>query len=214
MGYWISHSWIIFMGIHRIAEIIKIMRMEGERILIKKLKFQIIEGRLPISPKRGHMYDAGIDFFIPNDFEMVYVEPNSSILIKSGLRTNVPKGYALIAFNKSGVATGKSLKEPYQKDESIHFFNKNKIEIWETRPVGLIIGAQVIDHGYQGEIHFHLFNPKNHRGVYLKPGMKIAQFVLIPISNAEPITYNYYQNIYEEVSERGEGGFGSTNMAV
>lgn len=181
---------------------------------MENIKFQIMKGRDPVTPTRGHTYDAGIDFYVPNDFESMYVESNSAILIKSGLRVNVPKGFALIAFNKSGVATGKSLKEPSWADEGVRLFNKNfknSIEIGETRPVGLIIGAQVIDHGYQGEIHLHLFNPKNHRGVLLKPGMKIAQFILIPISNAEPVIYSSNQNIYEEVSDRGAGGFGSTD---
>lgn len=56
------------------------------------------------TPARGTEKSAGIDFFVPNDFETTQVLPNQSIRILSGIKANVPSGYALIAFNKSGIA--------------------------------------------------------------------------------------------------------------
>lgn len=135
-------------------------------------------------PQKGHNEDAGFDFFIPNDFEARTLRPHEDILIPSGIRVNVPVGYALVAMNKSGVATKKKLR----------------------------IGACVIDTGYAGEVHIHLFNDGTDL-VQLSPGDKIVQFVLLKIgtpgikeiSNEE---YTKMMNSYE----RGEGGFGSTGV--
>lgn len=133
-------------------------------------------------PCRGHSNDAGIDFFVPNDFETVMLAPQQSINIPSGIKVNIPAGYALIAFNKSGVALKK----------------------------GLDIGASVIDESYQGELHLHMVNVSN-QAVVINPGEKIVQFILIPVNYAMPIEVTDGE-LFEEESERGEGGFGSTGV--
>ncbi len=131
-------------------------------------------------PVRGHDFDAGIDFFIPNNFQEKILNLGDSILIPSGIKVNVPKGYMLKAENKSGVAT----------------------------KLGLQIGASVVDHGYQGEVLIHL--TKITKGsIIIQPGQKIAQFILQPISTCK-IKEVPIEELYESKSERGEGGFGST----
>ena len=82
------------------------------------------------TPKRANNTDAGIDFFVPETAGTITLTPGDSCLIASGIKVNVPEGYALVAFNKSGVATKK----------------------------GLQVGACVVDCGYQGEVHIHLVN--------------------------------------------------------
>ena len=62
------------------------------------------------TPSRGTEKSAGIDFFVPDDFDKKLVFPEGSILIPSGIRADVPEGYALIVFNKSGVAVKKVLR--------------------------------------------------------------------------------------------------------
>ena len=54
------------------------------------------------TPTRANNSDAGIDFFVPNDFNTVKIMPHDSILIPAGIKVDVPNGHALIAFNKSG----------------------------------------------------------------------------------------------------------------
>ena len=111
------------------------------------------------SPARANPGDAGIDFFVPeynqdffdqltdkNKNNKVVIEINdlaqecniivgaqSSVLIPSGIKLNVPEGWALVAFAKSGVAVKKNL----------------------------IPGACVVDHGYQGQLHISLINTSN-----------------------------------------------------
>lgn len=149
------------------------------------------------SPCRGTQLSAGIDFFVPNDWNSGterIVRPGERILIPSGIKANVPSGHALIAFNKSGVAT----------------------------KTGLIIGACVVDEDYQGEIHLSLINTNTDRDVFaegsyvkldgsvaISPGEKLAQFILLPVNYAMPEETDA-DELYAENTERGEGGFGST----
>ena len=134
-------------------------------------------------PIRAHSLDAGIDFYVPTEFEPQGLEPNEAVKIPSGIRANVPEGFALIAFNKSGVAT----------------------------KLGLIVGACVVDAGYQGEIHLHLVNASN-RNIWILPDIKIVQFLLVPVAGTmlEEVRES---ELFPSKTPRGSGGFGSTNVA-
>lgn len=56
------------------------------------------------TPTRGTEYSAGLDFYVPNGFTARLI-PGTDILVPSGIRAEVPHGYALIAMNRSSVAT-------------------------------------------------------------------------------------------------------------
>lgn len=133
------------------------------------------------SPSRGTLQSAGIDFYIPNDFIRRFLSPGENAFIPSGIKVNVPSGHALIAFNKSGVATKK----------------------------GLYVGACVVDEDYQGEVHIHITNVGD-KTQEIFPGDKIMQFILIPVLYSAPIEVPIDQ-LYDGTTERGEGGFGSTD---
>jgi len=133
------------------------------------------------TPTRGTPYSAGLDFYIPEDYyQKNPIWPNQSVCIPSGIKANVPAGYALVAFNKSGVALKKCLD----------------------------VGACVVDEDYQGEIHLHLTNVGKEK-VFLAPGEKILQFLLLPVcyDTVEVVDEN---NLYDAETVRGDGGFGST----
>lgn len=108
------------------------------------------------TPEIGTQGSAGIDFFIPNDFEPTILEPQHDIKINLGIVTEFEEGLALIAHNKSGVAT----------------------------KMKLVVGACVIDSDYRGDIHAHLINTGT-EPVKLEPGMKIVQFILQPYVKPE-----------------------------
>ena len=147
---------------------------------MEEFNLKFIKTKEVKSPVRGHDTDAGIDFFIPEDFESVTLRPNEDVCIDSGIKVIVPKGYALIFKEKSGVALKKKL----------------------------IIGACVVDSDYRGVVHLHLFN-NGISDITLEAGDKITQGLVVPISLCKPeeITEEEY-NTYD--TERGEGGFGST----
>ncbi len=114
------------------------------------------------SPQIGTGGSAGIDFFVPNDFEACYVEPNHDIKINLGIVTEFEEGLALIAHNKSGIAT------------------KQK----------LIVGACVVDSDYRGDIHAHMMNVGS-EPVLIEPGMKIVQFILQPYIKPEIVELDH-----------------------
>jgi len=105
------------------------------------------------TPSRGTSVSAGIDFYVPEDFETQVLKPGQSVLIPSGIKAQVPRGYALIAFNKSGVATKQ----------------------------GLQVGACVVDEDYRLEIHLHVINISD-KNQTVVTGQKLVQFILMPVS--------------------------------
>ena len=133
------------------------------------------------TPTRGTEKSAGIDFYMPNGFSET-IEPGQSCLVPSGIKANIPTGYALIAFNKSGVAVKKNL----------------------------YVGACVVDEDYQGEIHINLTNVGT-KTTTIESGEKIIQLVLVPVfyDDIEVVDENV---LFKAQSERGAGGFGSTGV--
>lgn len=114
------------------------------------------------------------------EIDSINIAPHSAVLIPSGIKGAVPTGYALVFFNKSGVATKKQL----------------------------IVGACVVDAGYRNEVHIHLINTSN-EFCCVCPGDKIVQGLLIPISICKPEIVDDI-DLLGPATERGLGGFGST----
>ena len=155
-------------------------------------------------PQRAHPTDAGIDFFVPRftsdaditvypsagirlDWNVdvlrkIVILPGASVLVPLGVKVRVPEGYAMIFFNKSGVAAKKSL----------------------------VLGSCVVDQDYQGELILNLHNISND-WVEIVPGEKIVQGILLEVNHAVPEAVNTVGELYPEKTDRGEGGFGSTN---
>lgn len=142
-------------------------------------KIRISKTRDVKTPTRGTPGSAGLDFYVPEGFE-AKISPGHDICIPSGIRVNVPKGYAFIAHNKSGVALKKNLTA----------------------------GACVVDEDYQGELHLHLINI-GHENVTLAGGEKIIQFLLLPVKYPDVEVVEDKQLFYSTTT-RGAGGFGST----
>jgi len=136
------------------------------------------------SPRRANQGDAGIDFFIPADFPETILHHGESVLIPAGVRVDVPEGWSLVFFNKSGVSSKKHL----------------------------LVGACVIDHGYAGEVHINLHNAGK-ESCKLSPGEKIVQGLMLLIGSHQPVESSpaeMWKEVNDEVSTRGASGFGST----
>lgn len=151
------------------------------------------------SPERGTNKSAGIDFFIPNDFmPCKTIMPGEDILIPSGIIAKIPEGYMLMAADKSGIAPStNALKACLMRNKTPEVASS------------LVVGAKIIDEDYPGEIHIHVINAGNEM-VSLKPGMKIVQFILVPVSYAMPEEVSSFNELGFELGQRS-GGFGSTN---
>jgi len=137
-------------------------------------------------PVRAHKTDAGIDlFYCPNEERKLYdtksffIPPRESRILPTGIKIEVPHGHMLEIKNKSGIALKKQL----------------------------LVGACVVDSGYNGEIYINLHNVGSETQVFI-PGDKIAQAVLIPVVSCG-IEETYEDNL-NKGTIRGDGGFGST----
>ena len=147
------------------------------------------------TPVRGTEKSAGIDFFVPNDFSEAVLAPRHDILIPSGVVANVPENRMLMAAEKSGVVTSKQAVELAGRTPKPSAFTSV-----------VILGAKIVDEDYQGEIHIHLINVGD-EPVIIRPGAKIAQFILVPVDYAD-INVVPRDQLFSKKSERGEGGFG------
>jgi deoxyuridine 5'-triphosphate nucleotidohydrolase len=146
-------------------------------------------------PERANPSDAGLDLFfnpepsgilLSETTDSITIEPGQSVILPTGYRFGVPHGYMLEIKNRSGVASKRSL----------------------------IVGACVVDSGYDGEVFVNLHNIGNEAQT-ITPHTKIAQAVMVPVVHfravetlAEP--YEWYPIT---ISDRGEGALGSTDVS-
>ena len=139
-----------------------------------------------ITPERANPSDAGLDvFFCPSDGEGIYLRPGDTALFQTGLRFGVPHGYMLEVKNRSGNASKRSL----------------------------LVGACVVDSGYDGDGFVNLHNIGNKPQV-VEPHTKLAQGVMTPVvsfralETTNPNLYDWYPIT---ISNRGDGALGSTD---
>ena len=137
-------------------------------------------------PVRANPSDAGLDVFYSPEEEKqsIAISPGESKVIPTGLRFGVPHGYMLEVKNRSSVAAKRSL----------------------------IVGACVVDSGYDGEVFVNLHNIGKETQ-YVRGGDKIAQLVMIPVVNfraTQSTSGDQYRSPIT-ISHRGDGDLGSTD---
>lgn len=131
-------------------------------------------------PSRGTEQSAGLDLFVPNDHEGLSIPSGCSVNIPSGLKVIVPSGFVGIILNKSSMGIK-----------------------------GLLVGAQVIDSDYRGEIHLNVHNT-SHNTVVVNPGQKLVQLLIMPVITQPPMLISAEAYEAKSDTQRGTGGFGST----
>lgn len=151
------------------------------------------------SPERGTEKSAGIDFFVPNDFKDTVLHPNYDILIPSGIKVGLPENTMLMAADKSGIASSATAK--------VRAGMKVKPDAHDS---SLIVGAKIVDEDYPGEVHLHIINV-GPWPVTIKPGMKIAQFIVVPVLYTEPSEVTDEEQLGYAKTSRS-GGFSSTGL--
>ena len=138
-------------------------------------------------PTRSNPSDAGLDLrWSPADSSVtaLRIEPGESILVPTGLRFAIPHGYMMEIKNRSSMAAKRQL----------------------------LVGACVVDSGYDGEVFVNLHNIGQDWQT-IEPGDKVAQAVIVPVVHArfvaseDPNIYDWYPIT---ISNRGDGALGST----
>ena len=127
-------------------------------------------------PQRARQGDAGLDLAANADAK---VEPGERAMIPTGLAVAIPEGHAGLVLPRSGLASKRGLT--------------------------LSNSPGLIDAGYRGEITIAVVNLDPIEPVEIVKGDRIAQLVVVPFSEAEPVEV---QDL--PASERGQAGFGSS----
>ena len=129
-----------------------------------------------VLPARAYSGDAGLDL---SACERVELAPGERALVPTGLAVAIPEGHAGFVQPRSGLAA------------------KHGITIVNT--------PGLVDSGYRGELLINLLNTDQTETFVVEQGMRIAQLVVVPIPEVEPVVVDELPD-----SERGVRGFGSS----
>ena len=148
------------------------------------LEYKVREGAT--APSRANPSDAGLDvYYSPKDpnISAVKIKPGENKMLPTGLSFGIPHGYMLQVCNRSSMGVKRSL----------------------------IVGAHIIDSGYDGEVFIDLHNVGQEEQ-FVCGGDKIAQLVLIPVIHfrARQVSYELYREPIS-MSKRGPNALGSTD---
>jgi len=164
------------------------MLLLATRLSLEKTKMMLEMYRLRPDakpPTRANPSDAGLDLiFNPDDGRERILGVCESMIFATGYKFGIPHGYMLQIMNRSGMAAKRSL----------------------------IVGAHVVDSGYDGGVFVNLHNIGKEPQM-ISPGDKIAQAVVIPVVAVrflEAGDDNLYGWHPITISDRGDGALGST----
>jgi dUTP pyrophosphatase len=129
-----------------------------------------------VLPERAYAGDAGLDL---SACERVELRPGERALVGTGLAVAIPDGHAGFVQPRSGLAS------------------RHGITIVNT--------PGLVDSGYRGELRVVLLNTDREHTFVVEPGMRIAQLVVLPVAEPEPVEVDELP-----ASERGVRGFGSS----
>jgi dUTP pyrophosphatase len=129
-----------------------------------------------VVPERAYSGDAGLDLAA---CERVELPPGERALVGTGLAIAIPEGYAGYVQPRSGLAA--------------------------QHGITIVNSPGLVDSGYRGELRVILLNTDLGETFVVEPGMRIAQLVIVPVPEVEPVVVDELPE-----SERGVRGFGSS----
>ncbi len=127
-------------------------------------------------PRRAHEGDAGLDLHAADPATL---EPGERATVATGIAVEIPPGFAGLVLPRSGAAA--------------------------RHGIALVNAPGLIDSGYRGEVRVLLLNTDRRERFEVGPGDRIAQLVLTPVAEPEPVEVGELAH-----SVRGTGGFGSS----
>lgn len=127
-------------------------------------------------PARAHEGDAGLDLYAA---EGATLEVGERATVATGIAVEIPPGHAGLVLPRSGLAA--------------------------RHGIALVNAPGLIDSGYRGELKVLLLNTDRTEAFEISPGDRIAQLVVSPVADAEPVEVRELA-----ASARGGGGFGSS----
>lgn len=140
-----------------------------------ELRVRLLHPRARL-PSRAHPGDAGLDLYA---CEGARLAPGERASVRTGIALEIPSGHAGLVLPRSGLAA--------------------------RHGIALVNSPGLIDAGYRGEVRVLLLNTDRDAAFEIEPGQRIAQLLLTPFTELEPV-----EALELAASERGDGGFGSS----
>ena len=131
-----------------------------------------------VLPSQAYAGDAGFDLAACDRHEL---GPGERAVVPTGLAVAIPEGHGGFVLPRSGLAA------------------RNGITI--------VNAPGLVDSGYRGEVQVVLLNTDRRETFVVEPGMRIAQLVVLPVAEIEPVELEELPE-----SERGVRGFGSSRV--
>ena len=131
-----------------------------------------------VAPAQAYPGDAGLDL---SACERVELGPGERAVVGTGLAVAIPEGHAGFVQPRSGLAA--------------------------EHGITILNSPCLIDAGYRGELRVVLHNTDLKTPFVVEPGMRIAQLVVLPLADIEPVEVAELP-----ASERGVRGFGSSRV--
>ncbi len=125
---------------------------------------------------RAHDGDAGLDL---RAAEAATIGPGERGDVGTGIAVEIPPRHAGLVLPRSGLAA--------------------------RHGIALVNSPGLIDSGYRGEVRVLLLNTDRDRSFEVHPGDRIAQLLVTPFTDAEPV-----EVVELAASPRAERGFGSS----
>src|SRR5437762_7881571 len=122
-----------------------------------ELRFRIVAPEGRL-PTRAHAGDAGIDLHAA---EPATLGPGERATIGTGIAVEIPPGHAGLVLPRSGLAA--------------------------RHGIALVDAPGLIDSGYRGEIRVLVLNTDRAEPFEVEPGDRIAQLLIVPFVDAEPV---------------------------
>lgn len=131
-------------------------------------------------PSYSHPGDAGADL---SSAEALTLAPGQRATVGTGVSIALPDGYVAFVVPRSGIAA--------------------------KHGITIVNSPGTVDAGYRGELKVTLLNTDLSEPFEIAVGDRIAQVIVMPVTQARFIPIEKLP-----VSERGESGFGSTGIAA
>ena len=129
-----------------------------------------------VLPTRAYAGDAGLDLAAA---ERHVLEAGERAVVSTGLAVAIPEGHAGLVVPRSGLAA--------------------------RHGITIVNAPGLVDAGYRGDVKVVLLNTDRRETFVVEPGMRIAQLVVIPVPELEPVEVGELA-----ATERGGRGHGSS----
>ncbi len=134
----------------------------------------------PTVPSYSHPGDAGADL---SSAEALTIAPGQRATVGTGVSIALPDGYVAFVVPRSGLAA--------------------------KHGITIVNSPGTVDAGYRGELKVTLLNTDSSQPFDIAVGDRIAQIIVMPVTQARFIPVEKLP-----ASERGESGFGSTGLSA